>query len=138
MLASAMVAHFELRLPPGDNETSLLNMCVDIRDTRNSIVRYPLPTITITSNEDTVNEKVDQLQTPLHNASDINDILGLIINGGQFSLEQVLISLSQVINTINEHDIENAIQSKSTFFISTFLSHTILSFEMAFLLAIFL
>jgi hypothetical protein len=103
MIAFSSVSDFELLLPAGDDETSLLNLIIHIRDTLDCITEVNL-TVNVTS------DSIDLINN-LQNSTD-NSIVQLLKSGNQNTVGQVITSSSQQFNKMNSETIDTAVLSK--------------------------
>ena len=104
----------QLYLPPSIDSTSTLHLLVHIRDGFDCVQQFILPTVTVHHNRSAVEQFVHILQ---QSKIDLNDdpILHLLNNGDKNIVGQMITSLSQLFNQINNQTIETAIQSKRLF-----------------------
>jgi hypothetical protein len=114
MLASTAAPRFQLRLPAGDRNTSLVNIVVEIQDTLNCVEQFELPSVVVMPEVDRMQTLIDDLQQPITEENDTQRIFDLPPNIGQNTFGQILTSISQGINDMNMHDVEIAIASKDT------------------------
>ncbi len=103
MIAFSAVSDFEVLLPAGDDETSLLNLIIHIRDTLDCITEVNL-TVNVTS------DSIDLIKN-LQNSTD-NSMVQLLKGGNQNTVGQVITSSSQQFNKINSETIDTAVLSK--------------------------
>src|SRR5689334_7088144 len=86
---------FQLRLPAGDDNNSLLNVSVHIRDMLDGVTEYNMQTVVVVSDLTGITALIDVVQQP-DDATNSNPIVQLLASGNQNSVGQVLTSLSQV------------------------------------------
>jgi hypothetical protein len=103
MIAFSAVSDFEVLLPAGDDETSLLNLIIHIRDTLDCITEVNL-TVNVTS------DSIDLIKN-FQNSTD-NSMVQLLKGGNQNTVGQVITSSSQQFNKINSETIDTAVLSK--------------------------
>jgi hypothetical protein len=112
MIAFTFVSNIEIRLPSGDDNTSLVNLIVYIRDTLGCITEYNMTSVTVVPDTVAINDFIDSLQTST-NAANSNPIVQILTGGNQNVIGQVITALSQVFNKMNMESLNNAISSKS-------------------------
>ena len=113
MIAYWSFSQYQLRLPPGQSQTSLLNLIIFIRDQFDCITQYNLKSLYVQSNQ-----------------TEFNSTIQLSTNGNQMTINQILISLSQQLNQINDEYIQQATAngiSATSIFISSLGSEEISS-----------
>jgi len=103
MIAFSSIEDFQVRLPAGDNETSLLNLIIHIRDKLDCITEVNL-TVSVTL------DSIDSIKN-LQDSTD-NSILQLLKSGSQNMVGQVVTSYSQEFNKMNSETIDKAVSSK--------------------------
>lgn len=97
-IAFSPISTFQVRLPEGNN----LNLLIDIRDLLDSITEYNLSSINVLSHL-TINS--------LQELSENNSLIQLLSNGNRDTIGQIISSLSNEFNKINNKIIENVISS---------------------------
>ena len=105
MIAYWSFSQYQLRLPPSQNQTSLLNLIIFIRDQFDCVTQYNLTSVYVQSNK-----------------TELNSTIQLLTNGNQMTMNQILISFSQQLNQINDENIQQAIAngiSATSIFISS-------------------
>lgn len=113
MVAFSAVSNLQVRLPAGDNQTSLLNMAVDIRDTLDCATEYNMSSISVIVNTNDITDFINVLQTSSSQAtSGNNQFVQLLSSGNQNTVGQVVTSLSQQFNTMNSGTVDTAVSSE--------------------------
>ena len=112
MVASTVARHSSLRLPAGDNQTSRINIIIIIRDILNCITEYNVSSITVIVDTAGIDSLVDVLQQTKEETINSNPMIQLLAGGNQNTIGQVLMSVSQVFNQINNQQMERAVSSK--------------------------
>jgi hypothetical protein len=107
MIAFSAISTFQVRFPAGDNSTSLLHLTIFIRDTLNSIVEFNMSSISVVLDSAVMTNLINNLQSSSNTITN-NPIVQLLAGGNQNTVGQVIISLSQQSNQINNQNIENA------------------------------
>lgn len=111
MVAYSPVSTFQLRLPAGDNQTSLLQIVISIRDLLDSVVEVNISAISVVVNTEQINNLIDNVQGST-NQLNRNQFVQLLWSGSQNVVGQVLTSLSQQFNQMNNQTVNTAVSSK--------------------------
>jgi hypothetical protein len=114
MLAHTTESIVQLRLPASIDPTSILHIVVFIRDRFDCIHEFQLPSVTVLRDISTTEKFIDILQKPYNN-SDNDIILQLLVSGDMNTVGQIVTSISQVFNEMNNQTIKNAALSKYFF-----------------------
>ncbi len=118
MLASTIVSSSQLRLPPGSDNMSSVNMVVHIRDMLNGVTQFDMQSVVVVPDVAGISTLVNVLQQSSTATINTNPIIQLLADGNQNTVGQVITSLSQVFNEMNSRNVETAVASKwiSNFF----------------------
>ena len=111
LIAFSFVSDTEIRLPTADDGVSSLNLLVNIRDTLGCITEYNLTSVHVLPDTAGINGLIDSLQVSV-SAANGNPIVQILTSGNQNAVGQVLVSLSQVFNKMNNESIQTAVSSK--------------------------
>jgi hypothetical protein len=111
VIGSSIVSSSQLRLPAGDLNTSSVYIIVLIRDILNSVTEYYMQSVVVTPDMTNIMILIDMLQQSNIELINTNSIIQLISSGDQNIVAQVLTSLSQVLNEMNNQNIDMAISS---------------------------
>lgn len=111
MIAFSMVPSFQVRFPAGDNQTSLLNIIIYIRDLLDCIAYVNMTSITVKVDTQQINNLLNTLQNSSVQINN-NQFIQLLSSGNQNLVGQLTTSLSQQFNNMNNENIDNAISSK--------------------------
>jgi len=103
---------FQLLLPAGDDNNSLLNISVHIRDMLNGITEYNMQTIVVLPDSAGITTLIDVVQQP-DDETNSNPLVRLLAGGNQNTVGQILTSLSQVFNKASSETVESAVTSES-------------------------
>jgi len=103
---------FQLRLPAGDDNNSLLNISVCIRDMLDCVTEYNMPTIMVLPDSTGITAFIDIVQQPSDEANS-NPLVQLLASGNQNTVGQILTSLSQVFNKASSENVESAVAGES-------------------------
>ncbi|CAF1071686.1 unnamed protein product [Adineta steineri] len=120
IIAFSSTSDFQVFLPAGDENTSLLYIIVHIRDTLDCVTEYNMSSIIVQTNSI---DLIDFTNT-LHNDTDSlmnNPFIQLLSSGNQNIVGQLITSFSQEFNKINTENIQNAV-SNGIPFTSIFIS----------------
>jgi hypothetical protein len=116
MLAFSMGEILQIRLPAGDDRTSMLNITVEIRDVLKCVKEYDMEPVFVTSDSTSINTLIDVLKNPA-NISGNNPLLQALASGNQNTVGQAVTSLSQEFNKINRQNLATAVASMNHIFI---------------------
>ena len=112
IVASSPVSTFQVRLPAGNDPTSLLHLIIRIRDTRECITESNMTSIHVVPDLSSINNLISDIQSSSADTMNDNPIVRLLNSGDQNTVCQLTNSLSQWINTKNNEDIDKAALSK--------------------------
>jgi len=116
MIAFSPVSYFQVQLPAGNDQTSLLNLIIDIQDELDCITQYNLSSVTVTPDSAGINDLINNILSS-SNAINNNPIVRLLASGNQNTVGQILTSLSQQFNQMNNQSLDKAISGKLLIFI---------------------
>lgn len=111
MVAFSRVSTFTIRLPAGNEQDSSLHVMIYIRDTLDCVQEVNIPSMIVSLDSQELNNFIDIFQTS-PTALTKNPLARLLYGGNQNVIGQVLTSLSQDLNRINDENINNTISSK--------------------------
>jgi hypothetical protein len=116
MIAFSALSTFQVRLPAGDDSTSILHLNIYIRDDLECITEYNISSIFVTPDTVEINNLINAIQ---NSASEIatNPVGRLLASGNQNTVGQVITSLSQQFNKMNSESVDKAISSKLDVFL---------------------
>ena len=110
IIAFSSVSDFSIRLPsPNVNQTQL-NLMVTIRDTLDCVVSVNLSMVLVTVDVSSISQFVGQLYNST-SALTSNPMIRLLSSGNQNTVAQLITSLSQYFNQIDEQSTEDALSS---------------------------
>lgn len=112
MLASTLSSRIEVRLPAGDGQTSFINIIISIRDMLNCVIEYDLLSLIVLPDSATTLTLINDIQQTNIETINSNPVIQLLASGNQNTVGQVLTSVSQIFNEINQQSIETAVSSK--------------------------
>jgi len=112
IIAFSPVPTFQVRLPAGDNQTSLLNLIINIQDTLACITVYNISSVSVTPDTVGIANLINDIQGPSGGVT-TNPIVQLLASGNQNIVGQVIASLSQQFNQMNSENLNTAVSSKS-------------------------
>jgi hypothetical protein len=111
MLAHTIESIIEFRLPASIDQISTFDILVHIRDKFDCVYEFHLPSVNILRDISTISNFIDALQKSNNN----DTIFELLTSGNQNTIGQIITSISQLLNEINNQTIELAILSKDFF-----------------------
>jgi hypothetical protein len=103
MLAFSSESDIQLLLPSTNDNTSLLNIVAYISDTYDCVTEFNMSSVLVEADL----SGIDSLQNSTNNA-----FIQMLASGNQNRISQVITSLSQQMNQINNQAIETAVASK--------------------------
>jgi hypothetical protein len=112
MVAFSPVSILEVRLPAGDDQTSLLHLIVYIRDFADCLTEYNISSVTVVPDSVGINNLINNVQSSSTGITN-NPIVQLLASGNQNIVGQVLTSVSQQFNKMNGQNQDKAVSSKS-------------------------
>jgi hypothetical protein len=113
MIAFSPLSTFQVRLPAGNDQTSLIHLIVSIRDTLDCIAEYNMSSVSVVPDSAGINDLINSLQSSSSsNTITNNPIVQLLASGNQNTVGQVISSLSQQFNKKNNENMNNAVSSK--------------------------
>ncbi|CAF1674871.1 unnamed protein product, partial [Adineta ricciae] len=118
------VSQFNVRLPSGDANSSLLDLTLIIRDTFDCITELNMTSVVVKSDPLLFAALMNILQNP----STTNPLLQILSSGNQNILAQLLTSISQHLNQLNDESVSMAILNgvpASSIYISSLLTQTL-------------
>ena len=114
IVAFSSMSVFQVLLPPGDEQTSIVHLLINIRDQLDCIIEYNMSSVTVLPDSTGVNDLINTLQSSSNQMTN-NPIVQLLSSGNQNTVVQVLSSLSQQFNKMNNENLDKAVSSKNRF-----------------------
>jgi REJ domain len=111
IIAFSMESTFTVRLPAGENEDSRVHLFIHIRDGNDCIRKVNLSSVTVSVERGEINSFINNFDLS-SNVMNRNPLVRLLSSGNQNIIGQILISISQQFNWINDENINRAISSK--------------------------
>ena len=108
IIAFSFVSNFKVYLPAGNEDTSLLNLVVHIRDTLDCITEYNMSSVVVRPDSTGITDVISSLQSASTNIGFVR----LLSGGNQNTIGQLLTSFSQEFNKMNTENVDNAVSSK--------------------------
>ena len=99
-----------MRLPSGDDQTSLLHLIVYIRDQLDCIKEFNLSSVTVQPDSIGIANLMSDIQSSPGSIT-TNPIVQLLAGGNQNIVGQMITSLSQQFNKMNYENIDKAVSS---------------------------
>ena len=112
MIAFSPLSTFQVRLPVGNEQTSLLHLIVYIRDAMECVTELNMTSVTVLPDSAGMNDLLSSLQNPSASSTTSNPITQLLASGNQNTVGQIISSISQQFNKKNMESLNNAISSK--------------------------
>jgi len=103
MLAFSSESDIQLLLPSTNDNASLLNIVAYITDTYDCVTEFNMSSVLVEQDL----SAIDSLQNSTNNA-----LIQMLSSGNQNRISQVITSISQQLNQINNQAIETAVASK--------------------------
>ena len=110
MLAFSSASDFSIRLPSPDASQTRLHLLVTVRDTLDCVTSVNLSTVTVTVDVASISQLVDQISSS-PSALTSNPLVRLLSSGNQNTVAQLITSLSQHFNHIDEQNVADALSS---------------------------
>ncbi|CAF4165711.1 unnamed protein product, partial [Adineta steineri] len=110
IIAFSSEYNFQVRLPSADNETSLLNLIVYVRDLVGSVTQVNISSVNIIADLATINDLIDKITNSSSTITN-NLIVRLLSSGNQNVVGQMIISLSQEFNQMSNENFDKAISN---------------------------
>ncbi len=107
MIAFSPVSTFQVRLPAGNDPTSLLHIVIHIRDLLDCITEFNISSISVIPDSDRITDLINNIQSSTNNS-----FIRILAGGNQNLVGQVIISVSQQFNKMNIKNIDKAVLSK--------------------------
>ncbi|CAF4144587.1 unnamed protein product, partial [Adineta steineri] len=108
IVAYSTISSFQVRLPPGDDQTSLLHLFVHIRNQFDCVTEFNLSSITVMPDVVGLTDFINNIQN-LRSELIRNPITQLLASQNQNLVGQLIISLAQQLNKMNSENIDTAI-----------------------------
>ncbi|CAF1640812.1 unnamed protein product, partial [Adineta ricciae] len=110
MIAYSSISSFQVRFPTGINETSFVNVIIDIRNLQNCITQMNLTSVYVQVDSESINDLINNLQ----NSSNLitnNPIVQLLSSQNTNVVGQILISICQQLNMMNNQYLNEALSN---------------------------
>lgn len=114
IIAFSPVETFQVRLPPGDDQNSLLHLMIVIRDTLDCTTEMNISSVHVLPDSLAITNLINDLKNS-SNSLTSNPIVRLLAGGNQNTVGQVITALSQQFNKMNEENLVNAVSSRREF-----------------------
>ena len=112
MLASTPESTIQLRLPAGAAGISSISITIYISDTLNCVAQFNMSSVNVVPDLEATNTLIDVLQQSSVTDINSNPVIQLLASGNQNTIGQVLTSVSQVLNGLNQQSVEAAVGCK--------------------------
>ena len=110
MTAYSPVSNFQVQLPPGNGSTYSLELVIFIRDRLDCATQWNLSSISVLPDSTDLNNLIDRLSSS-SNGSTTNPSVRLLSAGNTNTVGQLINSLSQQLNQMNNENLNNALSS---------------------------
>ncbi len=116
IIVYSSISILQVRLPSGDDQTSLLHIIAYIRDQLDGITEFNMSSVSVVTDSVGINNLINDIQSSSNGITN-NPIIQLLASGNQNTVGQILTSLSQEFNQMNNQNLNKAISSKFDFII---------------------
>lgn len=113
MIAFSSIQTFTVRLPAGDKFDTLLHIIIYIRDYFDCVREVTMSPMIVSVNYVQINHFISSFQTSSDTINS-NSLVQLLFSENQNVVGQILTSLSQQFNRMNDENVETAVSSKSS------------------------
>lgn len=110
LIAFSSSSTFDVQLSAGQQPNSSVRLLVSIRDSCSCVTEWSLPSISVRADSKATSDLWNDLQRS-RQALTTNPLVQLLSSGNQNTVGQVITSLSQQFNQINDDNLQNAIAS---------------------------
>lgn len=124
MLGSTKEMTFELQLPLGDGDRSLIDVIVHVRDYLNSVAVYVIPNVSVQPDKTHITSLIDVIKASSTGSgitSNKSALMDLLNTNDALVKAQVITTVSQVINRMTSDMLESARESKQPKFFYLFI-----------------
>lgn len=108
-VAFSSTSKTELRLPAGNDNASIIHLLVRIRDQLGAIAEFNTRSVVVLPDTEAISNLLDTVQSTSTNN---NPLVELLVAGNGNTVGQVIGSVSQVLNEINNQNLDKAVSSK--------------------------
>ena len=119
MVAYSSASRIELRLPAGVDNTSTVEITIQIRDILNAITEYNLGSVIVVSDTAEIDNLFSALSQPNTGSLNTNPTVQLLSSGNPNVVGQVISAVSQILNDINTEQLQS-VASRSYFILTYF------------------
>ena len=113
IIGFSFISQFDVRLSVENENISKINLIVEIRDRFDCITETNISSVTIQTDSSSLSQLINTFEDSSALLSD-NSLVQLLSSGNQNTVGQILTSVSQQLNQINNKALEKAISSKSS------------------------
>ena len=108
IIAFSSVSDFQVRLPAGDSNTSLLQLSVIIRDDLDCIAEANITSVSVLTDVTSITAMINTLQTSVDGLTS-DPLVQLLSSGNQNAVSQIITSIAQELNRINNQNVDTAV-----------------------------
>ncbi len=112
ILAFSSISTIQLRLPAGNDNLSLIHIVASVRDTLDCRAEFNVSSVMVVPDSEEITNFVDSLQQSGNQITN-NPFAQILASGNQNIIGQVISSLSQEFNRINNQTVDDAVASKA-------------------------
>jgi hypothetical protein len=118
IIAFSPLSTFQLQLPAGNDQTSLLYLSVSIRDTLDCIAEANVSFVSVIPDQAGIANLINDFQSS-SNEITANPTVQLLASGNQNTVSQIISSLSQQFNKMNSENVDTAVLSNNALYYSS-------------------
>ena len=112
IVAFSPVSTFQVRLPAGNDQTSLLHLIIRVRDTRECIAEWNMTSISVVPDSSAINDLIVEIQSSSASTMNDNPVVRLLNSGDLNTVCQLTSSFSKWVNKKNSDNIDVAALGK--------------------------
>ena len=112
IVAFSPVPTFQVRLPAGNDQTSLLHLIIRVRDTRECIAEWNMTSISVVPDSSAINDLIVEIQSSSASTMNDNPVVRLLNSGDLNTVCQLTSSFSKWVNKKNSDNIDDAALGK--------------------------
>jgi hypothetical protein len=110
MIGYSSVSSFQVRLPSGNDQTSLINLIINIRDTKDCVTEFNISSVYVLTNSPSISDLINTVDNSLNMIIN-NPIVQLLATQNQNTVGQIITSFSIEFNKLNNQSLNKAVSS---------------------------
>ena len=110
LVSFTLVNNSQLRLPVGNDNTPLIHLFGRIRDRLGVIAEFNMSSVIVLPDTEAISNLMDTFQS---SSTNNNPLVELLVGGNVNTVGQVISSVSQILNEINNQNVNRAKSSKT-------------------------